>query len=114
MFNPKKAEWGMTPETKELVEKLDMLIPLTGKVKDKKLEKFRKAQNVVYDIFNNGLCNLGRQLRVLGLCKYDLNLPYFYGGGYEYPGNWDQVNEVVEKAFTPIVMAAADEQGITL
>ena len=26
--------------------------------------------------------------------------------------NWDRVNEVVEEAFTPIVMAAAKEQGV--
>ena len=44
-------EWGQTPTTKPIVEKLDELIPLEGMVtnpvKNKHLEKFRKAQNVV-------------------------------------------------------------------
>lgn len=109
-------EWGMTPETKKLVEKLDELLPIQGPVtnpvKNKALEKFRKAQNVVYDIFNNGLMNRGKQLKVLGIRKYDLALPQYYGNNGYYPGNWGRVNEVVEAAFKPIVVAAAAEQGV--
>ena len=116
-FNPKNAEWGQTAETKTLVEKLDQLLPpqgpVTNPVKNKALEKFRKAQNVVYDIFNNGLMNRDKSLKVLGLMKYDLALEY-YSPSAEcfYPANWDQIEDVVERAFTPIVMAAALEQGV--
>ena len=110
-------EWGQTATTKPIVEKLDELIPLEGKVtnpvKYKHLEKFRKAQNVVYDIFNNGLMNRGKALKVLGLMKYDLFLDeYNYRGELLWAANWDKNNEVVERVFTPIVMAAAKEQGI--
>ena len=119
-WNPNNAEWGCTKATKELAEKLTNLdsFPLQGEVEDKKnnpaLEKFRKAQNVVYDIFNNGLGNRARQCRFAlnGLTKSDLALPTYYGSQGYYPGNWDQVEELVEEKFTPIVMAAAKEQGL--
>ena len=77
-----------------------------------KKTKFRKAQNVVYDIFNNGLMNRGKSLKVLGLKKYDLALDEYRGCQLIYPARWDQVDRVVEEAFTPIVMAAAQEQGL--
>ena len=110
--------WGCTPLTQHLVDQLNALdnFPQQGEVADKKnnraLEKFRKAQNVVYDIFNNGLMNRGKSLKVLGLMRYDLALEEYRGGECIMRANWDRVNEVVEEAFTPIVMAAAKEQGI--
>lgn len=118
-WNPNNAKWGCTKVTKDLVEKLTNLehFPLQGEIEDKKnnaaLEKFRKAQNVVYDIFNNGLMNRGRELRVLRLRKYDLALDeYSSNGRLIREANWDSIEEVVEEAFTPIVMAAAKEQGL--
>jgi len=118
-WNPNNAEWGCTKVTKELVDKLSNLdhFPFHGEVEDKKnnpaLEKFRRAQNVVYDIFNNALGNQARKCRFAlnGLTKADLALPTYYYGEH-YPGNWDQVEELVEEKFTPIVMAAAKEQGL--
>ena len=43
-------------------DKLEELLPFEGRCenpmsKNKHLEKFRKAQNAAYDLFNNGLCN---------------------------------------------------------
>ena len=116
MWNPKNASWGCTEVTKELAVKLTELIPLQGSVenprKNRHLEKFRKAQNVVYDVFNNGLCNRGSEInRVLGVKARDLNLPKYTYGNY-HAGNWDQVEELVEEKFTPIVMNAAKEQGL--
>lgn len=118
MFNPKNANWGCTCETRPLVDQLSKLdiFPSQGPVKPLKgnhaLEKFRKAQNVVYDIFNNGLMNRARELRVLGLRKYDLALEEYNNGRLIRETNWDSIEEVVEEAFTPIVLAAAQEQGI--
>lgn len=120
MFNPKNANWGCTCQTRPLVDQLSMLdvFPSEGPVKPLKgnraLEKFRKAQNVVWDIFNNGLMNRGRELRILGLRKYDLALEEWssYNGRLIREANWDQIEQVVEEAFTPIVLAAAKEQGI--
>ena len=110
------SEWGVRNDVKHLVDELNELLPAMGMVKNanknKYLEKFRKAQNVTYDIFNNGLCNRGRELKVLGLKKYDLPLPEYYGRDRYFPGNWDRIEEIVCEAFTPIVQAAAKEQGI--
>lgn len=107
--NPNNAEWGVTEATRPLAKELDVLIPISGPVaqpnKNPKLEKYRKAANVVYDIFNNGLMNRGLQLRVLGLRKHDL--PRIRGWG-----TWSQCEGVVEKAFTPIIIEACVEQGI--
>jgi len=114
-----EIDWGCTPRTKRLAQMLTELdhFPFQGEVVDKKnnpaLEKFRKAQNVVYDIFNNGFGNRYREWRNLGVRKRDLPLPTYYRD-YYYPGNWDRVNEYVEEAFTPIVEAAAKEQGLDI
>ena len=54
-----------------VVDALNELIPAMGSVKNinknRCLERFRTAQNVVHDIFNNGLGNRGKQLKVLNL-----------------------------------------------
>ena len=102
---------------KSVYEELDGLIPFDGPVcnvnKNKKLEKLRKAANVVHDIFNNGLMNKGKSLKVLGLMKYDLPLPQ-YTGGYYYEGNWDRIKEIVEPIFENIILDAAIEQDLSL
>jgi len=102
---------------KSVYEELDGLIPFDGPVcnvnKNKKLEKLRKAANVVHDIFNNGLMNKGKSLKVLGLMKYDLPLPEYHNG-YYYEGNWDRIKEIVEPIFENIILDAAVEQDISL
>ena len=110
------SNWGVRNDVAHLQVQLEELIPLEGPVtnvnKNKALEKFRKAQNVVYDIFNNGLMNRGKQLKVLGLMRYDLALEEYRNGECIMRANWDRVEEVVCEAFTPIIQAAAKEQGI--
>ena len=102
---------------KSVYEELDGLIPFDGPVcnvnKNKKLEKLRKAANVVHDIFNNGLMNKGKSLKVLGLMKYDLPLPEYHNG-YYYEGNWDRIKEIVEPIFENIILDAAIEQDLSL
>ena len=110
------SKWGVRNDVEHLVEALQDKLPAMGMVKNANknrcLEKFRKAQNVTYDIFNNGLCNRGKSLKVLGLKKDDLPLPEYYGRDSYFPGNWDRIEFLVSEAFTPIVRAAAIEQGI--
>ena len=105
------SEWGVRNDVQHLVDPLNDLLPAMGMVKNanknKWLEKFRKAQNVSYDIFNNGLCNRGRELKVLGLKKYDLPLPDRY-----FNGNWGRIEFLVSEAMAPIIQKAAKEQGI--
>ena len=102
---------------KSVYDELDGLIPFDGPVcnvnKNKKLEKLRKAANVVHDIFNNGLMNRGKSLKVLGLMKYDLPLPQ-YAHGHYYDGNWDRIKEIVEPIFENIILDAAVEQDLSL
>lgn len=116
----KNIDWGCTPETKILADKLSSLdaFPAQGEcelkyTKNKYLERFRKAQNVAYDIFNNGMMNRGRQWKHLGIPKRDLPLDYYdYSGRIIQYANWDRIEEMVEEKFTPIIMAAAKEQGL--
>lgn len=49
---------------------LEKLLPSFGEVPDNKvtnkyLEKFRKAVNCYYDLYNNGLCNRAREFKTL-------------------------------------------------
>ena len=103
---------------KTVVDALNELVPFQGSVKNinknRCLERFRTAQNVVHDIFNNGLINRGKQLKVLKLKKYDLPLPEYYGTNGYYPGNWDRVKEIVEPKMEKVILDAAKEQGIPL
>ena len=54
-----RISWALHEGYKDISEKLDDLIPLEGAVPqgrsvNKCLEKFRVAQNLIYDLFNNG------------------------------------------------------------
>ena len=110
------SDWGVRNDVKHLIDPLNDLLPAMGMVKNanktKWLEKFRKAQNVSYDIFNNGLINRGKELKVLGLRKYDLPLPEYYGRDGYYPGNWNRIEFIVSEAMAPIIQQAATEQGV--
>lgn len=95
---------------------LDEMIPLEGSVrnvnKNRALERFRKATNVVYDIFNNGLCNKAKSLRVLGLKRYDLPLEEYRGGELLMRANWERIREIVTPIYEQILLDAVKEQGI--
>ena len=57
-----KNPWGVNEGYKTSYDKLEELLPFEGRCefpnsKNKHLEKFRRAQNAAYDLFNNGLCN---------------------------------------------------------
>ena len=104
----KNIDWRIHKSYKELYDALWEKVPATAKVEgnnNKKLEKFRKATQVIYDIFNNGLMNRGNQLRVLGLKKYELSLP----NDYSRP-DWDYNEEIIWNAFRPILIDAIVEQ----
>jgi len=59
-------------------EELQALLPTfgevdKGKTTNKALERFRKAQNCYYDLYNNGLCNRAREFstvfRIVGVSR---------------------------------------------
>ena len=101
-----------------VVNSLNDMLPAWGSVtninKNRCLERFRTAQNVVHDIFNNGLGNRGKQLKVLKLKIWELPLDYWRGGELIQPANWTRIQEIVEPKMEKIILDAAKEQGIKL
>jgi len=114
--------WGVNSGFESLRDKLNELIPAAGKVanpmsKNKHLEKFRRAQNAAYDFFNNGLCNK-RGLFVSIYAENESyyidkwNIPTMNSFRYFTNDSWDMWEDNIEKIFTPIMLAAAKEQGV--
>ena len=114
--------WGVNSGFERLRDELNNLIPAAGKVanpmsKNKHLEKFRRAQNAAYDFFNNGLCNK-RGLFVSIFAENEIyyidkwNIPTMNSFRYFNKDSWDMWEDNIERIFTPIMLAAAKEQGI--
>ena len=114
--------WGVNSGFESLRDKLNDLIPAAGKVanpmsKNKHLEKFRRAQNAAYDFFNNGLCNK-RGLFVSIFAQNESyyidkwNIPTQNSFRYFTNDSWNMWEDNIEKIFTPIMLAAAKEQGV--
>ena len=87
-----------------VVDLLNERIPMTGPcekryTKNKRLDRFRRAQNVVHDIFNNGLMNRGREIRVLDLPLHVSNTD-----------KWDIIEDRITQYFRWIIEAAVLEQ----
>ena len=103
--------WNNKGEHQGLVSTLHSLIPTMGPVenprKNKALEKFRRAQNCYYDLYNNGLGNRYAEfVRVYGI------RPSMYKLYGEW-GNYDRALYVaVEKKINEIILNAAREQNI--
>ena len=114
--------WGVNSGFARLRDELNKLIPAAGKVanpmsKNKHLEKFRKAQNAAYDFFNNGLCNK-RGLFVSIFAENEnhyidkWNIPTQSSFRYFTNDSWNMWEDNIERIFTPIMLAAAKEQGV--
>jgi hypothetical protein len=104
------TSWGIHEGFKTAVDKLNELLPFEGRVeysqsKNKNLEKFRKAQNAMYDLFNNGLCNKKNEFRKI--------FGFTYSKTHEWnKTQWFYVEEIMETHFTPIIQNAIKEQGV--
>ena len=105
-------EWGLNQGFKSLADQLTELLPMQGKCefsrsKNKHLDKFRRAQNAAYDLFNNGLCNQrGLFVSVFGDAPTQKATFYFTKTQWQF---WE---DRVEEILTPIILDAAKEQGI--
>lgn len=114
--------WGVNSGYKRLVDELTNLLPMEGRCEkplsdNKNLEKFRRAQNAIYDFFNNGLCNK-RSLFVSIFAENEnyyidkWNIPTMNSFSYFTKDSWTMWEDQIEKIFTPIVIDAAKEQGL--
>ena len=116
------SNWGVNSGYKTLVDELNALLPFEGRWEkplstNKNLEYFRRAQNAVYDFFNNGLCNK-RGLFVEIFAQNEnyyidkWNIPTQSSFRYFTKDSWEMWEDNIEKIFTPIVIKAAKEQGL--
>ena len=103
-----RISWALHEGYKDVSEKLDDLVPLEGTVPqgrsvNKCLEKFRVAQNLIYDLFNNGLCNRKAHFR-----QFFGWAPYVRNGISDHEFN--RYNLDLEPIFTKIIIDAYKEQ----
>lgn len=102
--------WNNNGKYDKAQEAIAELVPASGGVdnprgKNKKLEKFRKASNCYYDLYNNGLCNRAAQFaKVFGIASSRY-------GNYSN-GFITQLYNEVELEMDSIIEAAAFEQGL--
>ena len=106
--------WGINSGFKNLADQLNDLLPFQGKVqfarsKNKQLEKFRKAQNLLHDLFNNALMNKRAEFKVFfGFVTINTIRD-------SYPitaERWNQVNNEMAEHMNEIIFGAAAEQGV--
>lgn len=110
MSDKQNTYWNGNGKYHALGNKLREMIPDEGQVpnprKNRKLEKFRKAVNCYYDLYNNGLINRASQFsKVFGISARQ----------YRYTGSWrymDCLYDETEKAMDQILIEAAIEQGL--
>jgi hypothetical protein len=88
---------------------LNELIPDCGEVADTMnnlaLERFRRASNCYYDLYNNGLCNRAAEFRKV----------FGFAGTRVAKSNFTDAATIakIDAAMDEIIRAAAEEQGIT-
>lgn len=117
MNNPSIASyWNGNGKYQAAADALEKLIPGSGacenpRSKNKHLDKFRRASNCYYDLFNNGLCNRKYEFeRMFGYLPHKA-----YHGHLTYPNyNWNREQERLNPLMDQIILDAAKEQNIAL
>ena len=100
-----------------VIDKLNELIPLEGSVEsprsaNKYLERFRKAQNAVYDCFNNGRMNQRKEFAtIFGMRYAEVPVPTIRSQmAFNARINWEYVEDTIAPKFRKIIKLAAVEQ----
>lgn len=114
--------WANKGTHQAIIEKLQALVPASGPVaqpyKNKALEKFRKASNAYYRLYNDGDFNSGkgRMFGVEYISRFSTRKYYTDGRGrMQSYHDWQQgLYDEVEKGMDNIIVAACKEQGIAL
>lgn len=107
--------WENKGQYQSLVEELTERLPFFGPVENAKttnkhLEKFRKAQNCYYDLYNNGLCNRAREFsNVFRIPGVPREIKQNYG---RYDMISKSTEKLIEAKLDEIILAAAKEQGL--
>ena len=108
--------WNRKGTYENLVAELNKLVPDMGEIagsNNRKLEKFRKASNAYYDIFNNGGCNRGAQIRsIFGFGMTTMSEVVWGEHGKYRKYHWDAIHAIVEPIMDKIILAAAKEQDV--
>ena len=110
--------WNQKGTHQNLADELYNLLPPMGEIKGSKnsqLERFRKASNAYYDIFNNGGCNRSGSIRgFFGFGMTSMSEVYRASpaGWPRRQYNWNAIHEKVEPIMNKIILAAAKEQNI--
>lgn len=116
-----KSFWNNDSDLQNIADRLAELVPAMGAVeqprKNKALERFRRASNCYYDLYNNGLCN--RRQEFYRIFKVRVSNFYKYRYSHSLRGRYrdidfDRIMPVVEPIMREIVMIAASEQGIEI
>lgn len=113
--------WAHNGKYQQFLSKLESLIPCESSVetphKNKMLERFRKASNCYYDLYNNGLCNRAREFAgVFGIRSSDYKFQQRKWNGriwVKYRQFDDALYSELEPKMDQIVLAAAKEQRIS-
>jgi hypothetical protein len=107
MANLKNTYWNRQGRYPVLEESLGRLVPAEGSVKNpqqnKALERFRKARNCYYDLYNNGLCNRAKEFRWV----FGFPAQHKYGDRIR-----QDLTDRTEAALNEIILEAAREQKI--
>jgi len=106
--------WDSNGKYQELADKLRVLVPEEGAVekplKNKALEKFRKATNCYYDLYDNGLGNRRRQFSSL----FKINTSEHILNQSRYLIKYDaEMYAKLENMMDEIIMDAAIEQDVS-
>ena len=103
-----------------VIDKLTDLLPLEGSVEsprsaNRHLEMFRRAQNAVYDCFNNGLMNQRKEFAsIFGMRYAEVPVPTIRSQmAFNARINWEYVEDTIAPEFRRIIgLAAAEQFGI--
>jgi hypothetical protein len=103
--------WAGNGRFQALQNALWELIPPCGEVaehrRNPKLEKFRRAAKVYYDMFNNGLCNRAREFKpIFGFAAGKYRRPEYRYSIYDFDRIVGPMDEVMDR----IILEAAAEQ----
>jgi hypothetical protein len=114
-MNLSTSYWNSQGRYKAVADKMDKLIPASGecpeaKGANKALDRYRRARNCYYDLFNNGLCNRGAEFRAL--FKVGKLPRRTYGRGCNLDFDAIIAEGKVDAVLDKLILAAAKEQGI--